>query len=383
MGRGRRRGGKHGASRSLAPPWLEFAVARYAISFSDELVAAEVASEFDLEVGAETVGAHLEQRCDVVRRARLPLIPFSHPGANAEMTTARELAVQAEAERRRGAGDSAEEVRDWLADEHARHAHVEHLCYSDEELFNSREAVAALIRRIKKWHRAVGRPVAGEGFEDLLSSTWTDLGIKVLLAPRNYDGADAHVEVQNQWVAMSMKSEARANPSARTIRLTSLAPHHLEIKSAGDCCLALSDAVNHLIRYDRMIYLRSTVEAFPSDPERQAHRYTLLELPHDDIIGRLMTVRPEQFFHYFEDSAAAKERNTFAAPVTNASGKRLFTVSVSRHPPRVTISAIEFDYCTLIASYWTEPVQQSRISTDEALRAEAADITTPSMLPRD
>jgi hypothetical protein len=180
-----------------------------------------------------------------------------------------------------------------------------------------------------------------------------------------------------------MKSEARANPSARTIRLTSLAPHHLEIKSAGDCCLALADAVSHLIRYDRMIYLRSTDETFPSDPRRQAHRYMLLELPHDDIVGRLISVRPEQFARYFEDSSAAIERNTFAVPITNASGKRLFTVSVSRRPPRVTISAIEFDYCHLIASYWTEPVQQSRITVSDALRAEAAEPTTASMLPRD
>jgi hypothetical protein len=383
MGRGRRRIGKHVAARPQEPLWAEFAVARYAVSFSDDLVATEIASSFGLDVSAETVSTYLEQRRDVVRRARLPLLPFRHPDASAETNAAREMALRAEAERRRGAGDSPDEVRDWIADERARYAHIEHFCYSDDELFNSAEAVAALIRRIKKWHRAVGRPVAGEGFEDLLASTWNDLGLKVLLAPRNYDGADAHVEVQNQWVAMSMKSEARANPSARTIRLTSLAPHHLEIKSAGDCCLALADAVNHLIRYDRMIYLRSTKETFPSDPERAAHRYTLLELPHDDIIGRLLSVAPQRFAHYFEDADAAAERNTFAVPISDPNGKRLFTVSVSRRPPRVTISVIEFNYCALIASYWTEPVQQSRISTAHALRAEETEPTTQSILPRD
>lgn len=284
------------------------------------------------------------------------VLPYQQPGKAAPLTTRRLAAIERECALRRKEGDDEQEIADWRADQLARHPLIEHLCYTNEAIFNSEAFVAAFSRRLRKWHRTVGRPVAGEGFEDVLAASWADLGLNVLLAPRSYDGADTHVELENQWVAVSMKSEALATPSRRTIRISSLAKHNIDIQSPGDCVAAITHAIEHLYRYERMIYLRSTVEHFPSEPENEAHRYTLLEIPKKDIVAQLGKLHAGDFESFFADPLAARERNTFRLPVTDKSGKKLFSVTVSRRPPKVSIGAIDMNYCEPIASYWTEPI---------------------------
>jgi hypothetical protein len=340
----------------VEPDWGDFARARYDVTYSDELISAEVGERFNIAVSPRQVGDYLRQHPRVVRRRRLDTLPFSHGDVSSELTNDRHERLFSEAAKRLDEGESDGAVDDWIEDELARYGHAEHICYSDEELFNSEEMVTAIIRRLKKWHRAVGRPVAGEGFEDLLAGAWSDSGVEVVLAPRNYDGADAHVAlVPNQWVAMSMKSEGARQASARTIHLSSIAPHRVELASAAACRDAIGEAVTHLRRYDRMIYLRSEESIFPSDG-LPAHRYTLLELPKRDIFQRLLHLPRNAFAHLFVDHEEAAERNTFTVPICDERGRKLFNVTVSRRPPRVSVTAIEFDYCRLISSYWTEPV---------------------------
>jgi hypothetical protein len=365
MGRGRRN--EHRAmarpaprryrrQEGVEPEWGEYARVRYEVTYSDQLISEEIEQEFDVAVSASQVGEYLRSQSRVVRRRRPTVVPYCHNDVNSELTNDRHERLFSEAAQRLDEGETIGAVDDWIEDELARYGHAEHICYSDEELFNSEEMVTAIIRRLKKWHRAVGRPVGGEGFEDLLAGSWSDSGVEVVLAPRNYDGADAHVAVvPSQWVAMSMKSEGARQASARTIHLSSIAPHRVELDSPTACRRAVGDALTHLARYDRMIYLRSAEGAFPSDG-LAAHRYTLLELPKRDIFARLLDLPIAAFEPLFADREEAAGRNAFTVPVCDNRGRKLFNVTVSRRPPRVSLTAIEFDYCSLIASYWTEPV---------------------------
>jgi hypothetical protein len=130
---------------------------------------------------------------------------------------------------------------------------------------------------------------------------------------------------------MSMKSEARAKPSQRTIHLASLAPHNVELNSPEDCRCAIWQAVAHLGRYERLIYLRGSDDHFPAGDQR-AQRYTLFELPKREISGRLYDVREDDFAPFFEDADEARTRNSFSVPVFGDDGRKLFSVTVSRRP---------------------------------------------------
>jgi hypothetical protein len=287
---------------------------------------------------------------------------------NAELTEERRRRLAAEAASREREGEDEDAIYDWLEDELARYSRAEHILYHDDPLFVASDVVAATIRRLKKWHRSVGRSVGGEGFEDLLASVWRDVGIDVVLAPRNYDGGDAHLNVvANLWVAMSLKSEGAAAASKRTIHLSSVSPHRENLDSPEACRRAVGDALKHLGRYDRMIYLRASEDCFPGGDDR-AQPYTLLELPRRDIIRRLLDLTAADLAPLFADREAAQARNSFTVPVHDARGRKRFSVTVSRRPPRVSITSIDFGYCELIASYWTEPVPEvARLSRDEAV----------------
>jgi hypothetical protein len=348
------------------PPWGVFAVARYAETYSDELISQEIGERFLVDVSEKQVAEYL-RGASVPRRKRPRGLPFSHADVSDELTVSRRERLLAESAMRDLHGETAEAISDWLEDELARYSHAEHLCYAVDPVFTDKDVVASMIRRLKKWHRGVGRPVGGEGFEDLLAGAWRDVGIDVVLAPRSYDGADTHLSVsENLWVAMSLKSEGSTSASRRTIHLSSVAPHHEELESPQACRRAIAEAMTHLGRYDRMIYLRATEESFPGS-ERPAQRYTLLELPRRDIIRRLLQIKATDFAPLFLDPDAARARNSFTVPVRDSRGRKLFSVTLSRRPPRISITSIEFSYCDLIASYWTEPViQAERLSRQEA-----------------
>ena len=348
------------------PAWGAFAVSRYAEAYSDALISREIGERFLVEVSEKQIAEYL-RAAGVPRRKRPRILPFSYADVSAELTKNRRGRLLTESAMRELQGESTDAIYDCLEDELARYSHVEHLCYDDDPVFAAKDVVASTIRRLKKWHRSVGRPVGGEGFEDLLAGAWRDVGINVVLAPRNYDGADAHLNTtENLWVAMSLKSEGGRGASKRTINLTSVAPHHEELSSPRACRRAIGEAMTHLGRYDRMIYLRASEETFPSS-ETPAQRYTLLELPRRDIIRRLLQVKSSEFAPMFRDPHLAQARNSFTVPVHDRRGRKLFNVTVSRRPPRVSIASIDFSYCDLIASYWTEPVSQvERLSRDEA-----------------
>jgi len=346
-------------------------MALYRASYSDDYVVSRINETFGLQVTVAELADFLKRQ-RVIRRDTSLIEPYSHAevGIAPALTDELREMIDQMAKAKGAAGDDEAEIQDWYRDQVARYARVEHICYSDEALFNSREAVAALIRRLKKYHAAIGQPVAGKGFENLLAETWRDLGYSVLVTPPNYDGADAHVEVENQWVAMSMKSESRWKRSSRTIHLSSVAPHDVEINTPADCVLAIEHAVAHLARYERMVYLRTEEDHFPSgylvppyDAAPFGHcaqRYTLLELPKSDIAARLSAIGTDQFAEYFADPDEAADRNTFRVRIDDDSGRRLFNVTVSRRPPRVSVTAVDINYCDPIASYWTEPVDGAK-----------------------
>jgi hypothetical protein len=357
-------------------------MALYRASYSDDYVVNRLNEAFDLHLTAVDVAEFLKKQ-GLVRRDAPPIAPYSHAeiGVAPVLTDEIREMIERMAKAKSAAGDGEAEIQDWYRDQIARYSRVEHICHSEELLFNSREAVAALIRRLKKYHAAIGQPVAGKGFENLLAETWRDLGYSVLVTPPNYDGADAHVEVENQWVAMSMKSESRWKRSSRTIHLSSVAPHDVEINTPADCVLAIEHAVAHLARYERMVYLRTEEDHFPSGylvPPYEAapyghyaQRYTLLELPKNDIAARLGSIETDQFAKYFAEPDEAADRNTFRVRIDDDAGRRLFNVTVSRRPPRVSVTAVDINYCDPIASYWTEPIDGAKGINRELAEAGA------------
>jgi hypothetical protein len=342
----------------LEPQWSKAAADLYAKSFSDEWVAERLRVEDGIEVTADAIRGELE-RIGARRRPAPAVLPYAHDGLAPKLTEARRRRIDRECEVRRREGDSDNEVYDWRCDQLDRFRPAEHLCFNDDPLFNSREMVEAMIRRLKKFHAAVGRPLAGEAFEDVLAAAWRDVGHNVYLSPRNHEGPDVHISLQNQWVAVSMKSEARRQPRP-DLQITSLAPHHQELGSPADCVAAVRDAINHLSRYERMIYLRVTREWFPSG-ESIGLRYTLLDLPKNDIAARLQGITASDF--EVDDFSS---KNTYSVDVRGDNGERLFRVSVSRRPPRVAIVSLAFGYSDLVTSYWVqEPTSVERI--DEAI----------------
>jgi hypothetical protein len=346
------------SSFALDIAWGNLAADLYRATYSTPYVLEELKNRRGVELPDGTVEEYLRRRRDVALRRPPPLPPYSHPDVYPRFTKTIHQRLLEMRRFKEETGESAAEAEDWLRDQLDRYRRVDHFHYTEDELFTTPEATAAFIRRVKKWHRAVGRPVSGEGFEDVLAGTWSDMGLGVFLSPRNYDGPDAHLEVRNQWVALSMKSEGRQKMSQRTIQISSLAPHDVEIENGEDCFLAVAHAIAHLDRYERMIYLRASEENFPEEPVGLAQRYTLLELPHDDIVARMRALSGADFTHFFADAESARERNTFTIPVNDDDGRRLFSVTVSRRPPRVSITSIDFDYCELISSYWTEVIDE-------------------------
>jgi hypothetical protein len=243
--------------------WSAAAARLYAASFCDEWVADRLRRD-GYDVPREAVVQELRRRPGVRRRNHPAVVPFSYDGLSSVLTDERRARIDAECATRLIEEDSDNDVYDWKLDQLARFSPVEHLCFNNDPLFNSEEMVEAMIRRLKKYQVAVGRPVAGEAFEDILANAWRDVGHNVYMPPRNHDGPDVHIALQNQWVAVSMKSEAREQPR-RDLQITSLSPHHQDLRRPGDCVSAVRDALDHLSRYRRMIYLRVTGEAFPND----------------------------------------------------------------------------------------------------------------------
>lgn len=338
----------HAERRSPAaakPEWSDRAAELYRASFSNAWVVSRLREE-GFDVSEVAVPRELGQRGDLPRRRPPAITPFSHEGLAPVLTPAREARIEAECRARLAEGDSDNDVYDWRLDQMLRFAPVEHLCFNNDPLFNSRPMVEAMTRRLKKYHAAVTRPVGGEAFEDVLANAWRDVGHVVWMAPRNHEGPDIHV-LQNQWVALSMKSEARDIPRA-DLHITSLAPHHQELRSPSDCVAAIGDALRHLSLYQRMIYLRVTGEPFPTLPQ-SGLRYTLLELPKADIVRRLGRLTEADFAA--NDFAV---KNTFSVDVADSKGQRLFRVSISRQPPRVAIVSLAFGYSKLVTSYWLE-----------------------------
>lgn len=337
------------------PPWQEIAEQFRDFTLSDARIAEEITRMTGETITAAAVADHFEKLYGAAPTPRRWPSGFTYDGLLPTLDEARLARIGAERERRLADGESLPDVDEWHGDELARYGRVAHRCYRRDSLFTSREAVAAFARRLRRWQRVIGRPVAGEDAEHLVAEIWRELGHQVMLAPRNNPGADVHVR-RNRWVAISMKSEARSTPSQRAIEISSIASHPIKrFDDAGDVKLAMMHAAFHLRHYDRMIHLRSTTETFP-DSDDEAHRYTFLEVPIDDIVDRLLSVQTMVFRHYFDDPGEAHARNSFHHDVVDERGRRLFRVTVSKRPPHVRISAITLEYCQPIASYWVEPI---------------------------
>jgi hypothetical protein len=165
--------------------WGNLAADLYRATYSMRYVLEELKNRLGAELPDGAVEEYLRRRRDVALRRPPPLPAYSHPDVYPRFTKTIHQRMRRFKEE---TGESVTEAEDWLRDQLDRYRRVDHFHYTEDELFTTPEATAAFIRRVKKWHRAVGRPISGEGFEDVLAGMWSDMGLGVFLSPRNYDG---------------------------------------------------------------------------------------------------------------------------------------------------------------------------------------------------
>jgi hypothetical protein len=355
--------------------WAEQAVRFYEAYYSLREVAQKLSHLRRMEISARQVRDVLVDRGVVIRRADTY---FRHDdlrsiddgqldGVITTIETARAAAHKA--------GKSTVELDTILKQTLAQRAEVDHACYSHDPLFNGRSEVAKYITGIKEYHATNQEAIAGFGFESFLANAWEEMGIKVVMGPSNFEGADHFIErdQQNDWVAISptaisAKSESRANATLRTVNIDSLARHDISIKTSGDCVRAVAHAVDHLRKYQRMIYLKSLATTFPDDPSKPAHRYLFLEVRKEDMQSRLREITARDFRKHLRSGQSFEKSNSFNVPVYDDSGRKLFSVTVTTRPPHVRIYSIDVNYCKLISSYWTDPLPDRRVD-DATARA--------------
>jgi len=289
--------------------------------------------------------------------------PRKHPGLGALRIGFSDLEIAAEKARWRERGLSKLDAENAVVWMQAARAEIDYFYYTEDELFADREVIKRTMRGIQDWHQRYRTPISGKNFETFMANIWEDLGLHVEMPVDDHDGADHYVtlgdpeDVENNWILISCKSQNRAKASQTTINIDSVARHHVKlIDRAEHCAEAVRQAVEHLGRYERMIYLRSTrSDHYPGRPESAAHRYIFLEVPKDDMAERMLAQLDEDAFLAAFKKSEFRAKNTFNLPVTKGANK-VFSVSVTRKQS-VPIRSIVMDgYCRQIASYWSPPL---------------------------
>lgn len=337
----------------VTPDWGEEAETMYRSGYSDSGVADVLTEQLQLEVSPRQVGDYLRGRPNVVRRPASGIEPYYYHGLYPSMLSDEVIETMCEA--REMGGDHPDDINKFRQREYALRKRVDHTCYTDESLFNGEGIVRAQMSRFNEFHHLMGRSVGGENLEDHMAKVWEDSNIKVVLGPKNYAGADIMSEQEDGWMAMSIKSAHESNPSEQSVHISSLAPHNVEIETPEDCVEAIGQALEHLGRYERIIYLRNSDSHFPDEAERPAHRYDFLEVPHQKVVKELTSLIPDDFEQYFEDGELP---NTFRVDIRDHKGNFRFSATVSRSPKKIQLGAIQLDYCDWVSSYWTEPIQE-------------------------
>lgn len=358
--------------------WVAQAVRLYDAYYSVREVALTLSRLYGVKVTQSRVDETLRQRGVLKREVRDCFRYEDLRKPNSAHLDELVASIEEALRTARALGRTTAELDALLRQTIAQQGTVDHACYVRDELFNSREAVATYSAAIKEYHATNQEAIAGFGFESFLANAWEKMGIKVVMGPSNFEGADHLIEreQQNDWVAIaptaiSVKSENRTEASKRTINIDSLARHDVRISTAADCVKAVKHAVDHLRKYQRMIYLKSTESTFPDDDDRPAHRYQLFEVRKNDMQKRLKDLTAADFRKCLRAGESFKTSNAFNVPIYDEKGRKLFSVTVTREPPHVRIYSIALNYCSPITSYWTEPLPDRRVDEETARGATA------------
>lgn len=230
------------------------------------------------------------------------------------------------------------------------------------------------IAELRLHHHIFGSAVAGFDYEKFMLRVWTAVGFQVHQSHATYEGADQFVQLdeQNSWLLISQKSENKADANARTISISRLAGHSVEIASAADCVAVVRQAVGHLDLYQRMSYVKSVQTTFPSDfpLQGEAHRYLIMDVDRSEIRREMLRLTEADFKEALT-APSFKAGKSFNVPVFDNQGRKLFSVSVRKKPPHVAILDIHINRCKLVSSCWTPPLSKMR-----SLDTKSADAIT-------
>jgi len=244
----------------------------------------------------------------------------------------------------------------------AERKEIDYFYFAEDELFTSREVIEAIMFEIRDFHETNKEAIAGFAFETFMANVWERCGYEVSLPVSKNNGEDWQVrrEEQNDWITISAKSQNRATGSKGKINIDSLARHSVNpIVLAEHCAEAVQAAVEHLAKYERIIYLRSVRgDYFPVKEAKPAHRYDFVEVPKEDMAERLTEqCTADDFLRLFKKSDF-KNKSTFNVPIYQDS-KEVFSVSV--YPKHIRIGGIDVEsYCRVVSQYWTEPLPARR-----------------------
>lgn len=269
-------------------------------------------------------------------------------------------------------GDDSDVVDKRIEQMFAERDEVDHFFHvGDDDLFTSRDVIKEMMLEIREFHRTNREPIQGTVFEWFMAKIWENQGWEVAMPDPTNPGRDLEVrlEDQNDWILISAKSENRARARKGKIDIESLAPHYEDpIERAEDCQEAVRQAVEHLGRYQRMIYIRSIRgSSFPHNRTKPAHRYDLVEVPKEEM-GNLMLQQAtaDAFLRAFKRQAEFrdKRKSGFNIPIER-DGDTMFSVTVKRGAPgkngHVRIGSIDVArFCTVISQFWTEPLPSRR-----------------------
>ena len=318
------------------------------------------------EVSKSTVRNYLDAQDDVLIHSPVAKheVWKSIPVAGAETLAARKAMVSA----MKGEGASEDKVRMYLEREEARYQPVVFHTYNDDPIFNEPKFLDIAADCVRDWHYSTRNQIEGEGFEYFLARALSEAGYEVELARRGNPGEDIRVKVQNQWVAISQKSENRSDAKKDVISITSLAPHRETLDDPASCVKAVKAAVQHLKGYERMIYLKTGEVYFPEADIGElgvaAQGYTMLEVPKEKLQKILAGLKEEDFHEQFtknsDGSWKRKKANTVHISITGDEDRTLFSLTLAKKEGRVRIYNIGTGWCDLVNRMWAPALDGSR-----------------------
>jgi hypothetical protein len=227
--------------------------------------------------------------------------------------------------------------------------------------------VTSLRRSFINMHGGSRMKVGGLTFEGTLATSLEEAGYRVFMMDVGNPGADLQAALQSDQVleGISLKSATgKSEKNGKMVHLGSLAPHGLKKAPAtvDDMRAACDKALEHLARYEKILYLQAMNDVFPVylNDEKElsdAWRYNITSLPHDYIERAFERLDAEDFRQARKAGGTVTidvlQPPLFAEQTQSSTPAVAFQVKMNKS--HVGIAAVQPALSTTAISMWTTP----------------------------